>query len=405
MKTKHQIQTVSMPTKLTTKNEQGSTIIEVFVALVVIGFVLAGALAAANTTTENIQQAHERGEALKIAEGQVEQLYNLPTDEILAITDAAEASSEKQYFCISNNDPDNPIISFGADVPPNNYQDDDLSDYPADCVVDPENRYHIHVIYDPDEPYGTFLFRVRWERFSQKGMEEVQIVYRRDALAYTGMPGNPFDGVTGGVVPSPGGGGPISSSAGPAYSSPGVTPIGSLCTSDTFFVPDDGSMTLASFNAPENNWTTTYEPPNYDVSFPFFCEFDVEVIAIEYGHATSLQASQVQERAFLVGLDAAGNVTFFTDPTDDIPNCDDEPRPIEPYTAKWWECTHTSKTTRVAIPTSTVRVEFRHIVEWPSVASDYCPPGEPNDACTGAALAESNVNSIHGFEVHFTPVN
>lgn len=52
----------------------GDTIVEVMIAMAVLGLVLLGAYSIANQSLTTIRDAQERTEALKLAEGQIEQL-------------------------------------------------------------------------------------------------------------------------------------------------------------------------------------------------------------------------------------------------------------------------------------------------------------------------------------------
>lgn len=52
--------------------ERGDTIVEVLIAIAIVGLVLASAYATSNRSTLNIQDAQERSEALKLAQSQIE---------------------------------------------------------------------------------------------------------------------------------------------------------------------------------------------------------------------------------------------------------------------------------------------------------------------------------------------
>jgi prepilin-type N-terminal cleavage/methylation domain-containing protein len=54
--------------------QKGDTIIEVLIAIAVMGTVIAGGFAIANRSMRGIRQAQERGEALKLAERQIERI-------------------------------------------------------------------------------------------------------------------------------------------------------------------------------------------------------------------------------------------------------------------------------------------------------------------------------------------
>lgn len=63
-----------MTKKLKTLNYRGDTIVEVMVALLVLGLSLAGAYSIASKSLKASRQAQEHGEALKLAESQLETL-------------------------------------------------------------------------------------------------------------------------------------------------------------------------------------------------------------------------------------------------------------------------------------------------------------------------------------------
>lgn len=59
------------------RSERGDTIVEVLIAIAVIGSVLGSAYAIVSRNTQSYQQVNEHTEALKIAEGQLERLRNV----------------------------------------------------------------------------------------------------------------------------------------------------------------------------------------------------------------------------------------------------------------------------------------------------------------------------------------
>lgn len=59
---------------LALRNQQGDTIVEVLIAIAIVSLTLAGAYASVNRSSNATRTAQERGEALKWAETQVEQI-------------------------------------------------------------------------------------------------------------------------------------------------------------------------------------------------------------------------------------------------------------------------------------------------------------------------------------------
>lgn len=56
------------------RNNKGDTIVEVLIAIAISGLILAGSFVSANRSSQITRTAQERGEALKIAEAQVERI-------------------------------------------------------------------------------------------------------------------------------------------------------------------------------------------------------------------------------------------------------------------------------------------------------------------------------------------
>jgi len=82
--------------------QRGDTIVEVLIAMTVIALVLAGAYVTTNRSIQNTRAAQERGNALKLAEAQIEQLKGVIATSPDAIFASATTASP---FCIYNNAP------------------------------------------------------------------------------------------------------------------------------------------------------------------------------------------------------------------------------------------------------------------------------------------------------------
>lgn len=74
------------------KNQRGDTIVEVLIAIAIISLTLAGAYTSTNRSANMSRTAQERGEALKWAETQIEQIKATSTD-----------LSGKDSFCFDSN--------------------------------------------------------------------------------------------------------------------------------------------------------------------------------------------------------------------------------------------------------------------------------------------------------------
>ncbi len=95
-------------------NQTGDTIIEVLLAMTIIGLILAGAYATSSRSLNTSQYSQERTRATRIAESQIEQIKSLG----IAISDPRLVGS----FCIDISQAQ-PIIAIAGGAP-----------FPAGCV-------------------------------------------------------------------------------------------------------------------------------------------------------------------------------------------------------------------------------------------------------------------------------
>lgn len=127
----------------------GDTIVEVMIAILVVGTVLGSSYAAANRYFKNIRQAQEYTNALKIAEGQIEQIkgYVINNDRA-PITSAAP-------FCFKNG------IQTGAS---------------RDCTID--TLYTSSIARTDATNQYTFTVTVSWSNINGGANSTVTLVYK-----------------------------------------------------------------------------------------------------------------------------------------------------------------------------------------------------------------------------------
>ncbi len=166
--------------KLKKLNQLGDTIVEVLLAVGIVGLAIVTAYGVASLSLKQGRQAQERSEALKIAESQIEHLKALSTKGNTTIYNNG-------LFCLSSATV--PRVSFGAtyeggaEIAP--LTNDSLGNYPAPCVRDSSNSpvvggfYHIVIKgrIASDNRYH-FTVAVRWFSLSGTGKDEVKIDYR-----------------------------------------------------------------------------------------------------------------------------------------------------------------------------------------------------------------------------------
>ncbi|MCA9334189.1 hypothetical protein KC963_04025 [Candidatus Saccharibacteria bacterium] len=159
--------------KRTRLTQVGDTIIEVMIAVAVLGTVIGGVYSVASRSLRSARQSQERSEALKYTESQIEQLKKLAIDNPAVF-------NANRVFCIDGTT----VVQFGeTSIPP--LADDDFGVYPdggqagGSCIKD--GLYHVAIQATPTgggNGNGAFFTVVtRWDRFGG-GRDEVKMLYR-----------------------------------------------------------------------------------------------------------------------------------------------------------------------------------------------------------------------------------
>ena len=151
-------------------NQTGDTIIEVMLALVVVGLVISLGYGVASRSLRVNRQAQERVEGLKKVESQVERLKSLAAN---ADPNDVNGVFRSGSYCINSVNVVVPI----SPTPPVSLAADPLnaSDYGA-CV---QGIYHISI--SPDNAGGgsnQFRITARWFGLGQSGKQETTVKYR-----------------------------------------------------------------------------------------------------------------------------------------------------------------------------------------------------------------------------------
>lgn len=142
---------------LNLRRQDGDTIVEVLIAMAVMALVLGGSYATASRALQVGRQAQERTEALKLVEGQVEQIKYLSADPTKNIFSTTETN-----FCIDNSQKQN-IAQFNT------------FPYRAECFK--ANLYNVGIQYEAAK-HDLFTVRATWDRLGGGGQDEVIIRYR-----------------------------------------------------------------------------------------------------------------------------------------------------------------------------------------------------------------------------------
>ncbi len=147
-------------------NQGGDTIVEVLLAIAVASFVLVGSFAVANTNLRDVRDAQERGEALKLAQAQVETLKQLVERSSASVF----GPSAPRVFCFDKAGTQRP---FPISAIPSDFQTDNFDNYPGGCD-DYSTFYHVSIERGAS---GFFTIRVRWDRLGER-RNEVKLLYR-----------------------------------------------------------------------------------------------------------------------------------------------------------------------------------------------------------------------------------
>lgn len=146
---------------ITGRAAAGDTIVEVMIAMAILGLVLGTSYATAAQSLQVGRRAQERTEATKLVEAQLEQLKFYSKDAAMNIFNTAAGARQ---FCIKNGTKHLIAGSF-----------DDHVSYPAECK---DGLYSVGVQYDP-AANDTFIVQARWDRLGNLAVtENVLVRYR-----------------------------------------------------------------------------------------------------------------------------------------------------------------------------------------------------------------------------------
>lgn len=138
------------------KRQRGDTLVEVLIAIAVVSLILGGAYVTTNRSLYATRAAQERGNALKLAESQLEQL------KAMAATNPTAIFGSPSPFCISNLgqvlDDTNSACKVGADGGP----------------ATKEPIFSLSIERDGN----TFTLTERWTNVSGRNIEELNMKYR-----------------------------------------------------------------------------------------------------------------------------------------------------------------------------------------------------------------------------------
>jgi prepilin-type N-terminal cleavage/methylation domain-containing protein len=192
------------------RNQRGDTIVEVMIALAVLGSVMVGGYSIATRSINSVRVSQERGEALKLAEGQLEQL-RARLNGVSTLAGAPDRFNDvfirRSEFFATNNKFDgdefpDPVKGFCFDVSngaspvlfQNEPEDVANPDYPSACIQD--GRYFIAIVprYSLGEAgTGTLIISytvtIRWDRSGGGEPQSLSLSFRTTVDGASGVGG------------------------------------------------------------------------------------------------------------------------------------------------------------------------------------------------------------------------
>jgi prepilin-type N-terminal cleavage/methylation domain-containing protein len=177
------------------KNHRGDTIIEVMIALAVLGSVLVGGYSIATRSINSVRVSQERGEALKIAEGQLEQL-RARLNGVPSLNDTTPQFNSvfirRNNFFANNGEfkPQSPdpatgfcfnVLTNTSPVQTFNHSPANVASYAPECT---SSRYRIAIVprYTADYAKGTltmsYTVTIRWDRAGGGEPQTLSLTFR-----------------------------------------------------------------------------------------------------------------------------------------------------------------------------------------------------------------------------------
>lgn len=268
----------------------GDTIVEVMLAMTVVSLVLTGAFVSSSKAFHGGRLSQERGEALKLAEAQIENLKALAATGTVDIFDASllVSCTHTEASKPARKDIGSLTVMPALDA-------DDFGAYPNECR---DNLYHMSLEYQSST--NLFFARSRWEG-PTNGRQEVLLTYRvhpKPTIAAAAV--SPFP-------PPP----------------PPPGPVAAVCTTTPSPITiaevpgGPGGLTVSHLYRP-GNLTYTVDISAATAGMSNNCNLNVRVTTRDPGHADPGMAEQEEERLFVRFILRDGGEVA-TELTDDLP--------------------------------------------------------------------------------------
>lgn len=161
-----------------TVSNRGDTIVEVLIAVAIIGSVLTGAFTVTQKSSHAVRSSQEHSEMLQILQSQVEVVRALAMDQAKEDEPTAPTtgvySTSPTFFCVDSATRQRVNQTRLANVLPP-IADDTFVNYEKACKVGNEKRYNLAISYDSTSK--LFTFNGRWDRVGG-GKNQEKLYYR-----------------------------------------------------------------------------------------------------------------------------------------------------------------------------------------------------------------------------------
>jgi len=143
--------------------QRGDTIIEVLICIMIVSLVLTGAYVTTNRSTLAIRDSQEHAEALKLIQGQLEQLRQS------AVQTNTQIFSSATPFCMVNNGPVSASDQPAAAACTQSGDGNPTTEVPA---------YKLAITRNGNSSPAIFTVRATWDSVTGNSQAAEQIVYR-----------------------------------------------------------------------------------------------------------------------------------------------------------------------------------------------------------------------------------
>jgi prepilin-type N-terminal cleavage/methylation domain-containing protein len=174
------------------QSQRGDTIVEVMIALAILGLAFALAFSTASRALGDTQNAEEHTEALQLIDTQIElirtQAGEVPSNDpgpprSVFLIGGTSPLNPKIYhpFCMIN---DTTPLEFFSHTNPDegpgpglwrDYTKEDFTLYPAACV---HGMYYMSITYCNTSGYDYFVVQARWQGIDGRGIQAEQVEYK-----------------------------------------------------------------------------------------------------------------------------------------------------------------------------------------------------------------------------------